>query len=190
MAEVNDDRVVSFDDEPLVLVDSEDRELGFCTKADAHRGEGRLHRAFSLVVFNSAGALLLQRRAAHKPLWPGYWSNTVCSHPRRGEAMDAAIQRRLREEVGLQAEMSFLFKFQYRARFGDKGSEHELCWVYAGRSDATPRANPQEVDAIRYLSPGDVDEALRTTPEAFTPWFHLEWPRIRRDHSRLLGRGT
>lgn len=182
----NNDRIVSFDDEPLVLVDDEDRELGFCPKAEAHAGEGRLHRAFSLFVFNSAGELLVQQRAAHKPLWPGYWSNTVCSHPRRGERMDDAVRRRLREEIGLEVELRFLFKFQYRARYGEAGTEHELCWVYVGHSDAAPRLNPTEVAAFRYLSPPQLDAAMAEAPGAFTPWFRQEWARIRRDHADVL----
>lgn len=189
-AEQNHDRQVSFDDEPLVLVDSEDRELGFCPKAEAHRGEGRLHRAFSLFVFTPSGELIVQQRAAHKPLWPGYWSNTVCSHPRRGERMEEAVRRRLREELGLAAELRFLFKFEYRARFGAAGSEHELCWVYAGHSDETPRANPHEVAALRYFSPRELDAAMAERPDAFTPWFRLEWARLRRDHAELLGAGS
>ena len=101
-----DHRVVSRDDEQLILVDSDDRELGFLAKADAHVGVGTLHRAFSLFVFNPAGGLLLQQRAKGKRLWPGYWSNTCCSHPHRGETMDNAIHRRLHEELGLRTENS------------------------------------------------------------------------------------
>ncbi len=94
--------MVSFDDEPLVLVDHDDHEVGFMDKASAHEGKGTLHRAFSLFVFNAKGELLLQQRAPGKRLWPGFWSNTCCSHPRRGETMDNAIHRRLSEELGLQ----------------------------------------------------------------------------------------
>ena len=126
-------RVVSSDDELLILVDREDREIGFLAKADAHRGRGTLHRAFSLFVFNPAGHLLLQQRTGGKRLWPGYWSNTCCSHPRRGEKMDIAVRRRLQEELGLRAELGFLFKFRYQAQYDAQGAEHELCWVYAGR---------------------------------------------------------
>ena len=70
-------RVVSSDDELLILVDSDDREIGFLAKAEAHRGRGTLHRAFSLFVFNPAGELLLQQRANAKRLWPGYWLSLI-----------------------------------------------------------------------------------------------------------------
>lgn len=182
-----DNRVVSSDDEQLILVDIHDREIGFLAKADAHRGRGTLHRAFSLFVFNPAGELLLQQRAKAKRLWPGYWSNTCCSHPRRGEKMDSAIRRRLGEEFGLRAELEFLFKFQYRTQYDGQGAEYELCWVYAGCSAERPRANVNEIADWRYITPQALQAEIVRAPETFTPWFKLEWTRIFRDHAWVLG---
>jgi isopentenyl-diphosphate delta-isomerase len=176
-------RVVSRDDEQLILVDRDDRELGFLAKVDAHLGVGTLHRAFSLFVFNPAGELLLQQRAKGKRLWPGYWSNTCCSHPRRGETMDYAIHRRLHEELGLRAELEFLFKFSYRAQYDPQGAEHELCWVFAGTSAERPRPNVNEVAAWRYVTPRALRSEVARAPETFTPWFKLAWRRILREHA-------
>lgn len=181
-----DKRVVSSDDEQLILVDSYDREIGSLAKADAHLGRGTLHRAFSLFVFNPAGELLLQRRANSKRLWPGYWSNTCCSHPRRGETMPCAIRRRLREELDLKAELEFLFKFQYQSQYDARGAEHELCWVYAGRSDERPRPNVHEVAAWSYVEPLALQAQIACAPGKFTPWFKIEWARIVRSHSGVL----
>ena len=178
--------VVSFQNEPLVLVDEHDRETGFLDKASAHSGQGILHRAFSLFVFNAAGELLLQQRASGKRLWPGFWSNTCCSHPRRGETMENAIHRRLDEELGMQCEFQFQFKFQYQAQFDEEGAEHELCWVYAGRSDAEPVANANEIAGLRYVSPDALDREIAAQPEMFTPWFKIEWDRLRREHAHVL----
>jgi isopentenyl-diphosphate delta-isomerase len=180
-------RVVSSHDEQLILVDSDDREIGFATKADAHLGRGTLHRAFSVFVFNPAGELLVQQRAKSKPLWPGYWSNSCCSHPRLGEKMDNAVRRRLQEEFGLSAQLEFLFKFQYQAQYDSQGAEHELCWVYAGRSAKLPRANVHEIAAWRYVTPQALCAEIASAPETFTPWFKLEWERIVRAHPRVLG---
>ncbi|HVS02847.1 MAG TPA: isopentenyl-diphosphate delta-isomerase, partial [Thermoanaerobaculia bacterium] len=94
---------VSFANEELILVDEDDREVGHLSKAEAHAGEGVLHRAFSVLLFDRRGNLLLQRRAGGKQLWPGYWSNSCCSHPRRGESMEVATRRRLAEELGVDA---------------------------------------------------------------------------------------
>lgn len=186
MSPDDDQRVVSFDDEPLILVDADDRELGYLPKAEAHVGQGVLHRAFSLFVFNPQGELLLQQRAPGKRLWPGYWSNTCCSHPRRGESMEKAIHRRLHEELGLSTELAFLFKFQYQAQYDAAGAEHELCSVYAGHSAVRPRVNVNEISAWRYIAPSALEAEMAADPDAFTPWFKIEWARIRREHPEVL----
>lgn len=180
------DTVVSFDNEPLILVDADDREIGHLAKADAHLGSGTLHRAFSLFVFDARGRLLIQRRAAAKRLWPGYWSNTCCSHPRRGERIESAIHRRLGEELNLRSELEFLFKFRYQAQFDAEVAEHELCHVYAGQSSGAPALNRNEVSELRYIAPDRLDMEMRLNPEAFTPWFKLEWARIRHEHRAWL----
>ncbi|MFC0710553.1 isopentenyl-diphosphate Delta-isomerase [Azorhizophilus paspali] len=177
---------VSFNDEPLVLVDAYDREIGFLDKASAHQGQGLLHRAFSLFVFNRRGELLLQQRAAGKRLWPGFWSNTCCSHPRRGETLDEAVERRLNEELSMQCKLQFLFKFEYQAQFDAEGAEHELCSVYAGRSDEAPSLNLSEVSALRYISPEALDAEMAEHPQRFTPWFKIEWERLRREYTEVF----
>lgn len=179
-------RVVSFDSERLILVDQDDREIGHASKADAHAGKGILHRAFSLFVFNSAGELLLQQRAPGKPLWPGYWANSCCSHPRGGEDMATATQRRLQEELGFTCALDYVFKFQYHAQFGNAGSETELCWVYVGQSDAPVRVNGTEIAAWRYIKPEALDREIAESPEHFTPWLKLEWQRLRGEFATRL----
>ncbi|HET7562969.1 MAG TPA: isopentenyl-diphosphate Delta-isomerase [Rhodanobacteraceae bacterium] len=191
MAEGNDHPVVSFNSERLILVDESDREIGYASKADAHAGQGILHRAFSLFVFNSAGELLLQQRAPGKPLWPGYWANSCCSHPRGGEDMPTATQRRLAEELGFSCPLEYIYKFQYHAEFGDAGSESELCWVYVGQSDAPVRVNATEIAAWRYVKPEDLDREIAESPGHFTPWLKMEWRRLRGEFAdRLPGGGA
>ena len=174
--------VVSFDDEPLILVDSDDNVLGHLSKAEAHVGDGVLHRAFSIFLFDDDDNVVLQQRAPGKQLWGGYWSNSCCSHPRRGESVDMAAVRRLREELGVDARLSFLYRFEYHARFGEAGSEHEMCSVYAARSDAPVSVNPNEISACRPVAPDTLDAELAAHPERYTPWLKMEWPRIRAAH--------
>jgi isopentenyl-diphosphate delta-isomerase len=178
-AEHSADEIVSSEAEELILVDRQDREIGFRSKAGCHDRSGILHRAFSLFVFDREGRVLLQRRAASKRLWPRYWSNSCCSHPRRGELVGEAAHRRLYQELRIRSELEFLYKFEYRASFGNVGSEHELCWVYAGVSDDSVQANGHEVEDWRWIAPGELDRELEAHPERFTPWFKLEWPRVR-----------
>lgn len=174
--------VVSFADEPLILVDSYDQPLGTMAKEDAHRGQGVLHRAFSIFVFNPAGDVLLQQRSAGKTLWGGFWANSCCSHPRRGEDTGAAAQRRQAEELGLNPTLTYLYKFEYHAQFGDLGAEHELCSVFAGCTPNAPAVNANEIDATKWLAPAELDDALENDPARYSPWLKLEWPRIRSDY--------
>ena len=171
------------DSDALILVDEADRDVGHLSKLRCHEGQGVLHRAFSLLIFNGAGDLLIQQRSAAKRLWPLYWSNSCCSHPRRGESMETATRRRLAEELGLECPLKFLFKFQYQAQFDATGSEHELCSVFIGASSDPVSINRDEICAWRWVSPEALHAEL-ASPGAgkFTPWFTLEWSRIWRDH--------
>jgi isopentenyl-diphosphate Delta-isomerase len=173
----------SADADALILVDEADCEVGHMSRAQCHYGRGILHRAFSLLVFNHDGELLLQRRAASKRLWPLYWSNSCCSHPRRGETMESAIHRRLHEELGIRCALRFLFKFQYQAQFDDAGAENELCSVFIGRTAERVKPDPHEIADARWIGPEALSaEMAARGPGYFTPWFALEWERICRDH--------
>ena len=171
--------IVSFDNEALIIVDSADRIRGHGTKAELHQGTGTLHRAFSIFLFDSTGQVLLQKRSKQKPLWPGFWSNTCCSHPRRGESYGVATQRRLMEELSVKADLLFTHRFRYQAQYNEKGAEHELCSVYVGRLESEPTPNPQEIDAYQWILPDALDEWLVNTPDTLTPWFRLEWGALR-----------
>jgi isopentenyl-diphosphate delta-isomerase len=174
---------VSADSDPLILVDGADREVGSLSKALCHDGRGVLHRAFSLLIFNDCGELLLQQRAPSKRLWPLYWSNSCCSHPRYGETMEEATKRRLYEELGISCPLHFLFKFQYQAQFGAEGAENELCSVFIARCADEIRINHNEILGSRWVAPEALElEMQADTAENFTPWFKLEWARIWQDH--------
>jgi isopentenyl-diphosphate delta-isomerase len=184
------DEVVSSEEEPLILVNESDREIGHLSKGECHDGDGVLHRAFSLFIFNGSGELLLQQRSEEKRLWPLFWSNSCCSHPRRGETMDVATERRLAQELGMTSAAHHLFTFQYQAPYLDLGSENEVCWVYVGRSVDLPQPNSHEIADIRWITPDDLDRELETQPEVFTPWFAMEWPRVRTAFPKILGLST
>ena len=171
-------RQVSSPNERLVLVDGDDRVVGEADKIECHLGEGRLHRAFSLHVLTSEGNILLQQRAQQKLLWPGYWSNSCCSHPRAGEAIEQAVRRRADEELGLDLEVEYLYKFHYSASYRDVGRENEICSVFIGYCDSKPRPNPTEVADCCYLTANELERSIATDPERYTPWMRMEWRRL------------
>jgi len=175
-------------EDQLVLVDDADREIGTLPKTEGHLGAGTLHRAFSVFLFNSEGAVLIQQRAAGKMLWPGYWSNSCCSHPRPGEPVEDAGRRRVREELNLDCRLSFLYKFRYQARFLDVGSEHELCYVYAGYPRGTLVADPAEIAEYRWIMPDMLTQEIAASPGRFSPWLKLEWERITADFLEQIRR--
>jgi isopentenyl-diphosphate delta-isomerase len=173
------EEVVSSASEELILVDELDREIGAMAKSDCHAGRGILHRAFSIFVFNDDNELLLQKRSPEKPLWPNYWSNTCCSHPRVGESMDTAVSRRLMQELGFECPLAFLYKFKYQAQYGTVGAEHEYCWVYFGRYDGPIDVNVSEIADWRFVSVAGLEAELEESPDRYTPWFKMEWAHIR-----------
>ena len=178
---------VSIDSEALILVDDADCNIGHLSKALCHEGRGVLHRAFSLLIFNEAGELLIQQRAASKRLWPMYWSNSCCSHPRGDETLETATQRRLYEELGIRCPLRFLYKFRYQAQFDATGAEHELCSVFIGRSRGPIKANSSEIFNWRWISPEALNREIAAQGgRTFTPWFMLEWERIWRDHAHAV----
>lgn len=181
-------RIVSSESEQLILVDEDDNEIGHLSKARCHDGDGVLHRAFSLFLFNSDGDLLLQKRAEAKRLWPGYWSNSCCSHPRRGESMETATSRRLHDELNVEATLEYVYRFCYTADFGHAGAENELCHVYLGRVDGQVKPNDSEISSVRFASAREIEQELEQTPDRFTPWFQLEWRDLKEDHGAALSR--
>lgn len=173
---------VSFDDEMLILVDKNDEVLGYKDKTSCHKGNGILHRAFSIFIFNNAGHLLMQKRSEQKALWPLFWSNSCCSHPRKGEEIKEAAIRRMREELGINTELKFLFKFQYQAKYQNIGSENELCSVYIGKSNASVSVNENEIADWKYMEIKELDKEISHNPDNLTPWFKIEWNRLRESY--------
>ncbi len=166
--------------EKLITVDADDKVTGYCSRAACHAGDGIQHRAFSIFIFDRDGRVLLQQRSSQKPLWPLFWSNSCCSHPRAGESTAEAAQRRLTEELGIDVPLTYVYKFAYQARYDETGSENELCSVFVGQTDQAIEVNPDEINAWRYLTLDELDDELPAAPERFTPWLKLEWKRLRR----------
>ena len=159
----------------VVLVDEHDRELGPMDKLEAHRNGGRLHRAFSVFLYDRSGRHLLQRRATGKYHFGGLWSNACCSHPGVGEDVVASAERRLAEELGIRGvALRRVETFLYKAHDGVSGlTEHELDHVLVGRFDGEPIPNPGEVGEWRWVDDAALRREMAESPERFTPWFGI-----------------
>ncbi len=180
-------RIVSSESESLILVDENDQEIGTLSKGEAHDGDGILHRAFSIFLFDEQGRLLIQQRAPGKRLWPGYWANSCCSHPRVGEDMATATRRRMDEELGVATDLEFIYKFRYQANYQNLGAEHELCSVYIGRtSESSLRPNPSEIAQHRFVDINEVDQLVMDRQANIAPWFRMEWRALRGKYSEAL----
>ena len=167
--------------EQVILVDEQDHPIGLMEKQAAHL-EPHLHRAFSIFIFNSKGELLMQQRALSKYHSPGLWTNTCCSHPRDGETLAEATQRRLMEEMGMTCEMHEVYTFIYKAPVGQGLTEHEFDHVFIGQSDGLPQINREEVESWKYMSLSELSEDIEVHPEYYTEWFKITFEEMTLHH--------
>ena len=165
-------------DEALILVNENDQAIGTALKEDCHLGDGLLHRAFSVFVFNDKKEVLMQQRSGGKMLWGKFWSNACCSHPRLGEAIGDAAHRRVKEELSLETNLDFLFKFKYQEQFKNIGSENELCHVFIGKCNQEPKVDSSEISDWKYLTIEELTRSIEENPSDFTPWLKIEWSEM------------
>lgn len=158
--------------EEVILVDENDKAIGTMEKMEAHR-KGLLHRAFSILVFNAKGQLLLQKRSWKKYHSGGLWTNTCCSHPLPDEDMEKALRRKLKQEMGIEITPRFSHKFIYRIDLGNNLTEHEYDHVYIGRYDGEPEINTDEVEEWRFEDLDRLRAVVEERPQDFTYWFRL-----------------
>lgn len=158
--------------EYVILVTKDDKPIGTMEKMEAHE-KAKLHRAFSVFIFNSSGQLLMQQRAAHKYHSPLLWTNTVCSHPRQGEKTIDAAHRRIVEEMGMDCKFTEAFSFIYKADVGQGLVEHEFDHVFIGTSDEKPVTNPNEVGSWKYIDLTVLKNDIKENPDNYTVWFKI-----------------
>ena len=157
-------------EEKVVLVDKNDNKLGLMPKMEAHL-KGELHRAFSVIIFNPQGKILLQKRASTKYHTPNLWSNTCCSHQRDNEDNISAGKRRLSEEMGFITDLFNFDSFIYRVEFSNGLIEHENDHIMIGVFDGIPKPNPNEVDEWKWIDIDILAKDMKINPEYYTAWF-------------------
>ncbi len=165
--------------EQVVLLDEEGRPVGVADKATVHGPRTPRHLAFSCYGYDAAGRVLVTRRAADKRAFPLVWTGTCCGHPGPGEAVDAAVHRRLRDELGLHARDLTLVlpEFSYRASDGTV-EENELCPVYVCRLDGDPAPAPGEVAEWVWWDWDAFLTAASALDSVLSPWARLQAPLL------------
>jgi isopentenyl-diphosphate delta-isomerase, type 1 len=180
-------KVIKMNDR-VILVDENDRELGMEDKIRAHSGAGKLHRAFSLFIFNSKGNMLLQKRGENKYHSGGLWTNACCSHPQPGESLDQAAHRRLKEEMGFDCALEETFSFLYKANFDNGLTEWEFDHVFIGSFDAEIKADKNEVSEWKWVSIEELRSDISAHPHNYTLWFTIAIDRVLTAYTRMKGR--
>jgi len=159
----------------VVLIDKNDRVLGFKEKFAAHKIPVPLHRAISIVIFNKdKSEMLITKRSAKKPTWPYFWTNAVCSHPYPKETYQKAAERRIKEELGFKTSLKEIFNFIYEAKMDNKvWGEHELDNVFTGIYEGPVKPDPEEASGYEWIKIGDLKKDLKKNSKKYTPWFKI-----------------
>jgi len=167
----------------IILVNKKDNEIGIEEKIKAHK-EGKLHRSFSIFIFNREGELLIQKRAKSKYHSPGLWSNTCCSHPRPGKNLEDETKRRLKEEMGFECNLREIFSLIYKAKVGNL-IEHEFDHVFLGKFNGEPRPNPEEVEDWKWVNLTELKKDIKENPQKYTFWFKKILKKYSRNIKKL-----
>ncbi|XP_055681262.1 isopentenyl-diphosphate Delta-isomerase 1-like [Lutzomyia longipalpis] len=180
-------------DENCILVDINDKVIGSASKADCHRvdenGHVKLHRSFSVYLFNTNGDMLIQRRSKHKITYPNLFTNTCCSHPLydiEGEREEKdvlgvrrAARRKLNQELGIPmdqiqlADLTYLMRMHYHDSGNGDWGEHEIIHMLILQKDFDLNPNPSEIAEVRYIKRENFQRDILALPVPLTPWFHL-----------------
>ena len=159
-------------DEYVILVDQNDHPIGKEEKVKCHLPNGKLHRAFTALIFNGEGKLLLTKRSDKKMLWPSYWDGTIASHPRESETYVSSAERRMPEEIGIDCKMNYMNKFEYHVPYKDIGSENEICGTLIGIVDDFDETCliKDEISEIKWIDPDELKNELQQNMDVYCPW--------------------
>ncbi len=175
-------------DEYVILVDENDNPIGSEEKVKCHLPNGKLHRAFTALLFDKNGRLVLTRRAKEKMLWPEDWDGTVASHPREGETYISSAERRMPEEVGISCKMDYLMKFEYHVPYKNIGSENEICGTLIGIVDESTKFKmiEGEIDEIKWISASELLSEIKNNPKIYCPWMLIALIFLDRSENKML----
>ncbi len=175
--------------EKIIIVDEADNQIDTCEKLEAHR-LGLLHRAFSIFIFNSKGEFLMQKRNPNKYHSGGLWSNTCCSHPNDGESIMEAAHRRLKEEIGINADLTEIYTHHYRHQFDNDLVENEIDHVLTGIHEGPFQPDPLETTELKWMTYDELKKLAEKNPHEFTVWYRqlvdIVWEHFMNNHKGKL----
>ena len=175
-------------EEFVILVDENDNPIGKEEKVKSHLPNGKLHRAFTALLFDENGRLVLTRRAKEKMLWPGDWDGTFASHPRESETYVSSGERRMPEELGIEGKLDYLHKFEYHIPYKDVGSENEICGTLMGIIDKSTELKEikGEIDEIKWISSNELISEIKTNPQIYCPWMLIALELLDKSDKTML----
>ena len=179
-------------EEMLILVDENDNQIGIEEKVKCHLPDGKLHRAFTALLFDERGKLVITKRAKEKMLWPGEWDGTFASHPRESETYVSSGERRMPEEIGIDGKLDYLHKFEYHVPYKNIGSENEICGTLIGiiPESTTPKEVEGEIDEIRKISVKELISELKINAQSYCPWMLIALKLLDKSDRRTLDKYT
>ena len=175
-------------EELVILVDENDNPIGTEEKVKCHLPDGKLHRAFTALLFDRDGRLVLTRRAKEKMLWPNDWDGTFASHPRESETYVSSGERRMPEELGITGKLNYLHKFEYHVPYKDVGSENEICGTLMGVIDKSTELKEidGEIDEIKWISSKELISELNSNPQNYCPWMLIALELLEKSEQSIL----
>ncbi len=179
-------------EEILILVDKDDNQIGTEEKVKCHLPNGKLHRAFTALLFDKEGKLVITKRAKEKMLWPGDWDGTFASHPRESETYVSSGERRMPEEVGINGKLDYLHKFEYHVNYKNVGSENEICGTLIGIVDESTilKKIKGEIDDIKKISSAELILELKTNANKYCPWMLIALELLDESDQQILNKHT
>jgi isopentenyl-diphosphate delta-isomerase len=175
-------------EEFVILVDENDNPIGSEEKVKCHLPNGKLHRAFTALLFDEDGRLVLTRRAKEKMLWPNDWDGTFASHPRESETYVSSGERRMPEELGIKGTLDYLHKFEYHVPYKDVGSENEICGTLIGIINKSTELKEieGEIDEIKWISSKELIIELKKNPQIYCPWMLIALELLEKSDKSML----
>jgi isopentenyl-diphosphate delta-isomerase len=175
-------------EEFIILVDENDNAIGSEEKVKCHLPNGKLHRAFTALLFDENGRLVLTRRSKEKMLWPNDWDGTFASHPRKSETYVSSGERRMPEELGITGTLDYLHKFEYHIPYKDVGSENEICGTLIGMIDKSIELKEieGEIDEIKWISSRELIVELKKNPQIYCPWMLIALELLEKSDKSML----